>query len=160
VLIVEDDRIFAEQLVALVHARHFQALVASSGEEALRSARRIKPRGIILDVKLPDIDGWTVMERLRHDPGTRAIPGHFISGVEAPERALSLGAIGYLTKPASPDELFGAIRLLTRPTAGSASKVLVVEDDLSEGGSLVELLLRGGLAARHVTSAGAALAAL
>ena len=159
-LVIEDDRSFAEQLVELVRARRFKAVIAASGEEGLALARRTRPRGIILDVKLPDIDGWTVMERLRHDPSTRSIPVHFISGVDAPERALSLGAVGYLTKPASADELLGAIRLLTRPAPDAVPRVLVVEDNLDEGGLLVELLRSGGLDANHVTSAAGALAAL
>jgi CheY-like chemotaxis protein/HAMP domain-containing protein len=159
-LVVEDEPGFAELLSELVRAQHFKVAVATSGDEALRLAKALQPRGIILDVKLPDIDGWTVMERLRRDPETRAIPVHFISGVDAPERALSLGAVGYLTKPASPDELLGAIRLLTRLPSDTVPAVLIVEDDLSEGGSLVELLRGSGLAARHVTSAAAALDAL
>jgi CheY-like chemotaxis protein/signal transduction histidine kinase/HAMP domain-containing protein len=159
-LVVEDDRTFAEQLVELVHARRFKAVIAASGEEALLLARRSKPRGIILDVNLPDIDGWTVMERLRHDPGTRSIPVHFISGVDAPERALSLGAVGYLTKPASAEELFDAIRLLTRPLNDAATKVLIIEDNVDQGDLVADLLKSAGLASRHVTSAAAALEAL
>jgi CheY-like chemotaxis protein/signal transduction histidine kinase len=159
-LIVEDDRVFAEAVVEMVQARGFEAVVATSGEEALLIARAHKPRGVILDVKLPDIDGWTVMERLRHDPATRSVPVHFISGVEAPERAFSLGAVGYLTKPATPQELVGAIRLLLRPPEADQARVLVVEDDAEQGGTLVELLRRAGLDADHVGSGHAALEAL
>jgi CheY-like chemotaxis protein len=159
-LIVEDDRVFAEAVVDMVQARGFEAVIATSGEEALRIARAHKPRGVILDVKLPDIDGWTVMERLRHDPVTRSVPVHFISGVEAPERAFSLGAVGYLTKPATPQELVGAIRLLLRPPEADQAKVLVVEDDADQGGSLLELLERAGMDAEHVGSGRAALEAL
>jgi CheY-like chemotaxis protein len=144
----------------MVQSRGFEAVVAATGEEALRIARAHKPRGVILDVSLPDIDGWTVMERLRHDPLTRSVPVHFISGVEAPERGFSLGAVGYLTKPATPQELIGAIRLLLRPPEAEQAKVLVIEDDADEGDSLVELLGRAGLEAHHVVSARAALEAL
>jgi CheY-like chemotaxis protein/signal transduction histidine kinase len=159
-LVVEDDPTFAERLVALIHGQRFQVVAASSGEEALRLAKAQKPRGVILDVKLPDMDGWTVMERLQGDPATRSVPVHFISGVNAPERAFSLGAIGYLTKPATPQELLGAIRLLVHAPEPGASKVLVVEDQIAEGGALVELLRSAGLPAEHVGSAGGALAAL
>jgi CheY-like chemotaxis protein/signal transduction histidine kinase len=159
-LIVEDDRRFAEQLAELVRARRFKAVIAGTGDEALELARRHKPRGIILDVKLPDIDGWTVMERLRHDPSTRSVPVHFISGTDAPERALSLGAVGYLTKPARAEELFDAIRLLTKPPNDTTTKVLIVEDNLDEGGLVAQLLKSAGLEPHHVTSAAAALDAL
>lgn len=159
-LVVEDDPTFAERLVALIHGQHFKAVVATNGEEALRLALAQKPRGVILDVKLPDVDGWTVMERLQHDRATRSVPVHFISGVDAPERAFSLGAVGYLTKPATPSELLGAIRLLVRSPDTADSRVLVVEDEATQAGAVVELLRSAGLAAQHVTSAHAALDAL
>ena len=159
-LVVEDDAVFAERLVELIHGRGFQALVAQTGADALRFVKAKKPHGMILDVTLPDIDGWTVMERLRQDPATRSIPVHFISAMDAPDRALSLGAVGFLTKPASPQETIRAIRLLTRPTTADSANILVVEDDLASGGSVVELLRSAGFTARHVTSAGAALEAI
>jgi len=159
-LVVEDDQIFAGQLVELIHTSRLEAIVATTGATALALARRRPPRGIILDVKLPDIDGWTVMERLRHDPVTRAIPVHFISSIDAPERALALGAVGYLTKPATRDELARVVRTLSRPLAKRGSEVLVVEDNLSEGGSVVALVRSAGFEARHVTSAADAVEAL
>jgi CheY-like chemotaxis protein/signal transduction histidine kinase len=156
-LVVEDDPTFAERLVALIHGQRFKAVVATSGEEALRLAKAQRPRGVILDVKLPDLDGWTVMEHLQHDRATRSVPVHFISGVDAPERAFSLGAVGYLTKPATPSELLGAIRLLVRSPEAAGSRVLVVEDEATQAGAVVELLRSAGLDAEHVTSARAAL---
>jgi CheY-like chemotaxis protein len=91
---------------------------------------------------------------------TRAIPVHFISGADAPERAMSLGAVGYLRKPASKYEVIDAIRTLMRPPAVDTSRVLVVEDDASHGGSIVHLLASAGLASEHVSSAAEALSAL
>jgi CheY-like chemotaxis protein/HAMP domain-containing protein len=159
-LVIEDDPVFAEQLVGLIHRQRFKAVVATSGEDGLALAKEHKPRGIILDVKLPDMDGWKVMERLRRDPATRRIPVHFISGTDAPGRAYSLGAVGFLMKPASPRELLDAIQLVMHVPDGAASAVLIVEDDASQGGSLFELLRSGGLAPLHVTSAREALDAL
>ena len=89
-----------------------------------------QPEGIILDVKLPDIDGWTVMERLRQDPATRPIPVHFVSAVDAPERGMALGAVGYLTKPATHAELAaGRARADRAARDGASQRILVVEDD-------------------------------
>ena len=156
-LVVEDDPTFAERLVELIHGQRFKAVVATTGEEALRLAKAQKPRGVILDVKLPDVDGWAVMERLQRDPATRSVPVQFISGVDAPDRAFSLGAVGFLTKPATPGELLGAIRLLVRSPEGGTSRVLVVEDEVTHAGAVVELLRSAGLPAEHVTSARAAL---
>jgi CheY-like chemotaxis protein/HAMP domain-containing protein len=156
-LVIEDDPVLAEQLVDIIRARRLEALVATTGEEGFEIARARRPQGIILDVTLPDIDGWTVMERLRSDPATREIPVHFVSGVDSPERGLSLGAIGYLMKPASHSELTLAVRALTPAASSSKSRILVVEDSIAEGESLRELLAREGFEAQRVGSAQAAL---
>jgi signal transduction histidine kinase/CheY-like chemotaxis protein/HAMP domain-containing protein len=159
-LIIEDDPVFSELLVDMVHSRQFKVIVTGTGEEGLRIARERRPIGIVLDVKLPDISGWTVMEHLRHDPLTRAIPVHFISGVDAPERGLALGAVGYLTKPASRSELLGVVQALQRPRRNASNRVLLVEDDVVEGPSLMTVLGRAGWDARLVKSAEAALVEL
>jgi CheY-like chemotaxis protein/HAMP domain-containing protein len=159
-LVIEDDPVLAEQLVEIIHARRLKVVVANSGREGLLHAREQPPQGIILDVKLPDLDGWTVMERLQQNPATRSIPVHFVSGVDAPARGLSLGAIGYLTKPATHAELVRAVRALVPAPSGGSSRVLVVEDDASSGQSVLEILTTEKLEGRHVTSASAALDAL
>jgi CheY-like chemotaxis protein/HAMP domain-containing protein len=159
-LVIEDDPIFAEQLVDIIRGRRLKALVASSAQEGLRLAREHGPLGIILDVKLPDIDGWTVMERLSQDPTTRSIPVHFTSAIDAPERGLSLGALGYLTKPATRAQLAGMVRTLSSRSQPSSQHILVVEDSVAEGTSIVDSLRKEGFEARHVESASAAIEAL
>jgi CheY-like chemotaxis protein/HAMP domain-containing protein len=158
-LIIEDDAVFGEQLVNIIHKRGFKALVATTGERGIELARERHPAGIILDVHLPDIDGWTVIERLRADARTRSIPVHFVSAIDAPERGLALGAVGYLTKPVTLDELIGVVQSLMRPTE-TKHPILVVEDIVSQGESLVALLGRASIPASHVASASEALAAL
>jgi CheY-like chemotaxis protein/HAMP domain-containing protein len=158
-LVIEDDPVFAERLVDIIHLRNFRAVVANRGEEGLKLALELKPAGIILDVKLPDVDGWTVMDHLRNDPATRNIPVHFVSGVDASERGLSLGAVGYLTKPATHHELAAAVRTLT-PGTKTASRILVVEDDTREGQSILALLSQAHLEASHVKSAREAVEAI
>jgi CheY-like chemotaxis protein len=159
-LVIEDDPVFAEQLVDIIRARKLQVLVANTGQEGLSLAHAHKPQGIILDVRLPDIDGWTVMDRLRRDPETKSIPVHFISSVDTAERGFALGAIGYLTKPTTQQELINAVRMLAPGTAERSTKTLVVEDNAETGESVLQLLAGQGLAAHHVTSAQAALDAL
>ena len=156
-LVIEDDAVLAEQLVDIIRARRLKAVVAQNGEEGLALARRNRPQGIILDVNLPDVDGWSVMERLRNDAITREIPVHFVSGVDSKERGLALGAVGYLMKPATHAELARAVRSLT-PTAGrEGGRILIVEDSVAEGESLCELLERESFVAERVGSARAAL---
>jgi len=158
-LIIEDDRVLAEQLVEIAHARRLKVVVVGSGQEGLRLARRGKTLGIILDVKLPDVDGWSVMERLKQDELTRAVPVHFVSGVDAPQRGLALGAVGYLVKPASHAELASMVRALV-PSKHSEYGILLVEDDPDQGASILTVLEQDGFAAKHVQTAGAALRAL
>jgi CheY-like chemotaxis protein/signal transduction histidine kinase/HAMP domain-containing protein len=155
-LLIEDDKVLVEQLVDIVHACNFQALVAGNGDEGLRLAREHVPQGIILDIKLPGMDGWTVMERLRADPVTRSIPVHFISGVDAARRGLALGAIGYLTKPATHGELTAAVRALA-PLANEQRRILVVEDSARDAEAMVELLGSDGLGVLRAESAERAL---
>ncbi len=159
-LVIEDDPVLAEQLVEIIRGRRLKVVLATNGEDGIALARAKKPQGIILDVTLPDIDGWAVMERLRAHPATREIPVHFVSGVDAPDRGLALGAIGYLMKPASHAELAQAVRALTPAAHHSARRILVVEDSAVEGDSLCELLARESFEARRVGSARAALDAL
>jgi CheY-like chemotaxis protein/signal transduction histidine kinase/HAMP domain-containing protein len=158
-LIIEDDRVLAEALVEIAHARRVKVVVASSGQEGLRIAQRGQTLGIVLDVKLPDVDGFSVMERLKHDEVTRNIPVHFVSGVDAPQRGLALGAVGYLVKPVSHAELSRVVRTLV-PSDKGTRRILIVEDDAGQGGSVRMLLEREGFAATHVQTAAAALEAL
>ncbi len=158
-LIIEDDGVLAEQLVEIARARRLKVVVVSTGQEGLRLAQAGKTLGIILDVKLPDVDGWTILERLKQAPATRSIPVHFVSGVDAPERGLALGAVGYLVKPASHVELAGVVRTLV-PLKELSKQILIVEDDAPQGDALRVLLERAGFAAQHVVSAAAALGVL
>jgi CheY-like chemotaxis protein len=158
-LVVEDDLVLAEQLVEIAHARRLKVIVVGTGREALRLAQTGKTLGIILDVKLPDVDGWTVLEELKRAPLTRDIPVHFVSGIDAPERGLALGAVGYLVKPASHADLAGVIRTLV-PAQERAKHVLVVEDNAAQSAALCALLERAGHTVEKVGSAEAALVAL
>ncbi len=127
-LLVEDDEMMAHELGRLAAARGIQVMRARTGEQALRLAREHLPRGIVLDVKLPDLSGFLVMGRLKADPATRAIPVHFVSAIDGVARGLSLGAVGYLTKPASREDLERALTNLLRYAEGT-SRVLLIEDD-------------------------------
>jgi HAMP domain-containing protein/CheY-like chemotaxis protein len=92
-LIVEDDPTFAGVLMDQAHERGFKALVALRGASAITLAKNFQPAAITLDVRLPDMSGWTVLDHLKHDPVTRHIPIHVISGVETPRDGFTLGAM-------------------------------------------------------------------
>ena len=92
-LIVENDLGFARFLLDAAREKGFKGLVTSLGAAALAMAREYKPDAITLDIFLPDIDGWRVLDRLKNDVATRHIPVCVISTEEARERALSSGAL-------------------------------------------------------------------
>jgi signal transduction histidine kinase len=98
VLIVEDDVKFADILVDLAHEKGFKCLVANTGKVALALAHKYSPAAITLDIRLPDRDGWTILDRLKHDARTRHIPVHIISVEEQRRRALRQGAFTLLKK--------------------------------------------------------------
>ncbi len=159
-LILEDDLPFVEILLDLAHEKGFKGLVATSGEAGLGLARRFKPSAITLDLQLPDNDGWTVLDRLKHDPTTRHIPVHIISVEEARQRGLKQGAFGYLSKPVTREWLAKAfddmVAFLERP----AKHLLVVEDDEAQRQSIVELIGSSDVQITAVGTGQEALAAL
>lgn len=97
-LIVEDDSTFAGILMEMAHSRGLKAFVASHGSTALALASAFRPQAITLDAGLPDIQGWPLLDRLKHDPETSQMPVYFISGTDKGSRAMSLGAGGFVRK--------------------------------------------------------------
>ncbi|MDX9719766.1 MAG: response regulator [Myxococcota bacterium] len=140
VLIIEDDLRFAEILASQCRSSGFKVLAASTGESGLELARQFTPHGILLDIKLPGIDGWRVLELLKEDADTRHIPVHILSADAPSSRALRKGAIGYLQKPTSIEQISEAIAKLERTRERSHKRVLVVEDDAVTRRGVVELL--------------------
>ncbi len=140
ILIIEDDPQFAKILGELVREKGFKRIISSDGETGLELAEAYVPSAILLDVGLPGIDGWTVMDRLKHNPKTRHIPVHFMSGAEQSHEALRRGAIGYLMKPASIEKLGSAIQKIEGMISREVKKLLIIEDDERERNSLTALL--------------------
>ncbi|WP_342118785.1 response regulator [Pseudoduganella sp. OTU4001] len=140
ILIVEDDPVFAGILADLVLARGYQPMVASDGEQGLALARYEAPHAVLLDVMMPGMDGWEVMRQLREDPRTCHLPVHFITCLDELQRARDLGAIGLLTKPATPEQLAQVFDTVESAWAATLKRVLVVEDDEGQLSSLAALL--------------------
>jgi HAMP domain-containing protein/signal transduction histidine kinase/DNA-binding response OmpR family regulator len=125
-LIVEDDGTFARILVDMAHERGIKALVAVRGGTALTLAREFVPGAITLDINLPDVAGWTILDRLKHDPATRHIPVHVISGDENRRRGLALGAMTYLEKSVTKDNLNIAFDNIHHSLKRRTRKLLIV----------------------------------
>ncbi len=128
-LIIEDDTVFAGILASLVEQQGHRALVAHDGDNGLRLAREQHPDGILLDVALPTIDGWSVLASLQSQPDTRDIPVHFISASDEAKRATAEGAVGFLVKPVTRESIATALGRVLHTTGVAPHRVLVVDDD-------------------------------
>ena len=104
IFLLDDAHNFSNILIELAQEKGFKYLIAKDGETGLQLAQEYHPQAVILDVGLPQLDGISVMERLKDNPNTRAIPVHFISASDQSSEAKKMGAIGYLIKPVSVDE--------------------------------------------------------
>jgi CheY-like chemotaxis protein/HAMP domain-containing protein len=160
ILIVEDDLAFARILRDTVRGHGFQAIVACDGEDGLALAERYLPNAILLDVMLPHIDGWGVMRSIKDNPATRHIPVHFITCLEDRQKAMGLGAIGFITKPVTAGQLDAVLDSIGAAIARTDKHLLVVEDDEFEAMTVAELLQTDGLDITIAHSGGAALALL
>src|SRR5262249_17999189 len=108
-LIVENDLGFARFLLDAAREKGFRGLVTSLGAAALAMTREFKPDALTLDIYLPDIDGWRVLERLKNDVRTRHVPVCVVSTDEARDRALSSGALAFVAKPVKTRETLDAL---------------------------------------------------
>ena len=143
VLIIEDDTNFVNILVDLAHEKGFKCLVATTGQTALALAHKYHPAAITLDIRLPDRDGWTILDRLKHDPRTRHIPVHIISVEGARRRALRQGAFTLLNKPVTNGDLEKTFDSMNDFLERDMRELLVVEDDDVQRMSVVELIGNG-----------------
>jgi CheY-like chemotaxis protein/signal transduction histidine kinase len=159
-LIIEDDTHFVSILVDLARQAGFKTLVALRSSSGLALAKQYKPNAIMLDIRLPDGDGWTVLDQLKRNPNTRHIPVHILSVDEAQQRGLQQGAIAYLQKPVSPEALNQAFQNINQFIDQRIKNLLVVEDDKVQAESIRELIGNGDVQTTIVGTGTAALAAL
>jgi CheY-like chemotaxis protein/CHASE3 domain sensor protein/putative methionine-R-sulfoxide reductase with GAF domain len=129
VLIIEDDRSFGEGLSAVARECGFMAVLATSGEIGLEYAQKSEVDAILLDLRLPDVSGMSLLERLKRDPSTRHLPIHVISGMDYSQNALKMGAFGYLVKPAEKKQLESVFQRIENLLSRSVKRILIVEDD-------------------------------
>ena len=139
-LIVEDDPHYARVLLDLSRDKGFKVLVALRGAEALALAREFHPTAVSLDVFLPDMLGWTVLNHLKQDPATRHIPVQMLTLDEDRHHGLARGAFAFVTKPTSPVELESALSRIKEYAAPRRKRLLIVEDNPAEQMSIRELL--------------------
>jgi CheY-like chemotaxis protein len=152
-LVIEDDPTFARILLDMAHDRGLKVLIAMRGGSALALAREFNPGAITLDITLPDVAGWTILDRLKHDSATRHIPVHIISGDENRRRGLALGAMSYLEKTVETENLGAAFDAIRHSIDRRIRKLLVVTtpadnttdwQDLLGGADVETIVVRSG----------------
>jgi CheY-like chemotaxis protein len=155
-LIIEDDPHYARVLLELARDKGFKGLVAQRGAVGLSLARRYLPTAITLDIFLPDMLGWTVLNNLKLDMLTRHIPVQIISMEEERQHGLAHGAFAYMVKPVTSDGIEAALERIKRFAAPHTKRLLVVEDNEVERAGIVELLGHDDIEIKAVgTGAGA-----
>ena len=140
VLIVEDDRDFTSVLIGIAHGKDYLCLAAGDGKTALQMAQRYQPSAILLDLGLPDIDGLKLLDMFKQDLSTRHIPVHVITGREVLAETLTRGAVGFLHKPTSAEELENVFSIFNRYLTNKEKSILIIEDDDTYRNSLKGLL--------------------
>jgi CheY-like chemotaxis protein len=169
VLIVEDDPTFASILLDIAREAGLKGVVSTAGAGTLTLARKLQPHAITLDLGLSDIDGFVLLDLLKHDPQTMHMPIQVISGADKLGSALSLGAFGVTEKPAAPEQLAdvftrlaGHIRQAPAPQAMpeaaggmrpvpelGGARILIVDDDIRNIYSLTSVLESHGVEVMH-----------
>jgi len=152
-LLVDEDEEFTNVLKAALEVEGMQVLTTTSGEVALRLARQHLPAIVSLDVRLPDLSGFEVLQLLKRDAETADIPVVIVSAVPEKEQGLSLGALDYLTKPLHTKQFV----MLVRRVLEKRGPVLVVDDDRATLDTLRSALQLQGIGVRTARSGDAAL---
>jgi CheY-like chemotaxis protein len=161
VLIVEDDPTFASILLDAAHEAGLKGVVSIAGAGTLAMARKLQPSAVTLDLGLSDIDGFVLLDLLKHDPDTKHVPIHVVSGADRSQAVIGMGAFGVTEKPAEREQLVSVFRDLRQeaekkprkrrkaPETSAAAKpvpelagakVLIVDDDIRNIYSLTSVL--------------------
>jgi hypothetical protein len=140
VLIVEDDANFAHILLDLARDKGYKGIVGHDGEVGLQLAHAYRPDAITLDIDMPGIDGWAVLDRLKHHPDTRHIPVHIITGIRERQQGLKAGAIAYLEKPVTKEALDDSFNRISHFIDQQVKRLLVVEDDDVQRAAMIDLI--------------------
>ena len=159
-LIIEDDPVFARLLHDKCHEKGFKCLAAPTGEAGLELAMKHLPCAVILDLRLPGMDGWAVLSALKENIRTRHIPVHIVSAEEASTWSLRKGAVGHVTKPIDQADLEKIFQRLEQVSTGAPKHLLVVDDDATIRCETVKLIGNGDVTVDEAESGAQAMEAL
>ena len=160
ILIIEDDPVFAKSVQDQAGGHRFKTLVSATGEEGVELARKHIPEAVVLDINLPGIDGWAVLDTLKDDPDLRHIPVHIVSSENENLDAYKKGAIEYLEKPVSREQLSATFQQIESFNEKRVKDLLLVEDDENMRKSIIKLIGNSDVATTEAATGDAAIAAL
>ena len=142
ILVIDDDAAARDLLQRLLRREGYNAIVATSGQEGLDLARAHAPDAILLDVRMPEMNGWEVLSRLKSDPDLANIPVVMVTIEDDPALSCALGAVDYLIKPIDSERLLAILQPYR--TEPSATSVLVVEDNPGNREMICRQLIKAG----------------
>lgn len=145
ILIIEDDEAFAKVLLEIAREKGYKGIMAHQGNTGLSLARYYRPDAIILDMKLPVLDGSEVLRLLKNDPELRHIPVQIMSGYDRRKEGLELGAFDFIRKPLTHDAVQGAFDRMEDFISRKLKKLLVVEDNPQQNKAIRELIGNGDI---------------
>lgn len=140
VLIIDDDKQFAYFLLDFVRRRHYKGIISHQGNTGVSYARQFKPDAIVLDMKLPVMDGGEVLRLVKNDPELRHIPVQIISAYDHWKESMELGAFNYLRKPVSDKALHEAFDRLETFSNNGVKKLLIIEDNAAQNQAISDLI--------------------
>jgi CheY-like chemotaxis protein/signal transduction histidine kinase len=140
IVIVEDDKNYAKILLDLSKAKGFKCIVAEDGFTGLQLIKKYIPSAVLLDLGLPDMNGLKMLDLLKHDKETRNIPVHIITGKEERQVALEKGAVSFLSKPVSIEDLDSVFTKIEIIMQEHIKRVLIIEDDIDNQKAIHEML--------------------
>ena len=144
ILVVDDEPEVVTLIAGFVSSQGYNVITAHSGKDALELAKSHHPFAITLDIIMPDMDGWEVLERLKKDPDTATIPVIVASVTDDRQTGFALGAVGYITKPVNRDVLIGEINKIGRP---GFRDIMVVDDNEIDRQEMTRIIQEEGLRA-------------
>jgi signal transduction histidine kinase/CheY-like chemotaxis protein/CHASE3 domain sensor protein/HAMP domain-containing protein len=129
ILIVEDDVAFAKSLLDFTRTKGYKGVVCVRGDQALNMALAFKPTGVLLDIELPIVSGWEVIEQLKENRQTRHVPVHMMSSHKMRRESLLKGAINFLDKPVAFEQMPEIFQRIEQIIHRDSQKVLIIEDN-------------------------------
>ncbi|MDP1545366.1 MAG: response regulator [Anaerolineales bacterium] len=162
ILAIDDDSQVISLYERYLNSQGYRVVPLTDPAKAVETVRQLKPFAVTLDIMMPGIDGWTVLEALKSDPETRSTPVIVCSIIEDLEKGFNLGASDYLVKPILEEDLVSALDRLN--VDGSIREVLVIDDNLndlrllgkmlSDEGRYKAILAEGGRNGWNIISSG------